>query len=103
MPLTPLTPPGRAKVYFGVITKTPFKESNNFWKASQIKSQLWYPWGAPLNPLKGVLGGGLNEGGGFMSPTPKCIMFLESSCQELFYSAKICLAWLSIMKLSKLG
>ena len=31
-----------------------------------------------------------------MSPTLKCIMFLESSCQELFCSAKICLPWLNI-------
>ena len=56
-----------------------------FLEALDLKYIFSYPWGSPYpptpylpRPLQGDLQGGLNEGGGFMSPTPKCDMFLES-------------------------
>ena len=48
-------------------------------------------------------GGGLTEDGDFMSPTPKCDMFLESFCQDLSHSAKLSLTRPNMINLTKLG
>ena len=45
----------------------------------------------------------LTEGGDFMYMTPKCDMFLKSSCQELSHSAKLGLTWLNLIKMAKFG
>ena len=69
----------------------------------------------PESPMKRLLGGlnrgfsdpsyggGLTEGEDFMSPTPKCDIFLESSCQELLLTVLIGLTWLNLINLGKIG